>query len=83
MDRNASPSSQRLLARSTRESARKLLTSLQNHLLQHPALSHPAEDDSIRRSLDLSFQRAVSISNLDRQIIDKLGQAQPVTIPSF
>jgi hypothetical protein len=40
--------------------------------LQHPALSYAAEDVSIHHSLDLSFQRGIAISLLDRQIIDNL-----------
>lgn len=83
MDRSAFTDPQRPLVPSTRPNARQFLTQLHRCLLQHPALSHPAEDDSVQHSLDLSFQHAVSISTLDRQIIDKLGQAQSVLIGSF
>lgn len=50
------------------------LVLLQPPPLQHPALAHPAEDDSIEHSLDLSFQQAISISPIDRQIIDNLNR---------
>jgi hypothetical protein len=80
MDRKASP---RSLKSSTRPNARQFLTHLHQYLLQHPALSHPAEPGPVHHSLDLSFQRGVSISTLDRQLIDDLGHAQPIIGPCF
>jgi hypothetical protein len=40
--------------------------------LQHPTMSYCAEEVSIHDSLDLSFQRNIAVSLIDRQIIDNL-----------
>ncbi len=40
--------------------------------LQHPAMSYAAEQTSVHDSLDLSFQRGITVSLLDRQLIDNL-----------
>ncbi len=77
MDRNEVIASRRPLTSApchTHRQSLPILSSLRPRALQHPALSHPAEDDSIHHSLDLSFQRAIAISSLDRQIIDSLPE---------
>ena len=69
--------SPRLFANSLRHirvSSRPPLSSWLLPVLQHPALSYAAEEVSIHHSLDLSFQRGLAISLLDRQIIDNLSR---------
>ena len=77
MDRKILTAPQRALAtfvRNTRSNIQPLLNNLSRTALQHPALAHPAEPDSIHRSLDLSFQQSIAVSRLDRQIIDNLSR---------
>lgn len=64
------------IARHTRSNFQPILSCPSLPELQHPALSHPAEKDSIEHSLDLSFQQAIAISKLDRQIIDNLSRSK-------
>ncbi len=45
--------------------------------LQHPALSYASEGVAIHNSLDLSFQRAIAVSDLDRHLIDELTRVKP------
>ncbi len=76
MDHSVFSLSQRRLASLSRQAlanSQQLLSTLRLPKFQHPALAHPAEDDSINHSLDLSFQQSVAVSHLDRQIIDKLS----------
>ena len=75
MDQKVLAISPRLFANSlcrTQVGARPPLASWLLPALQHPALAYAAEDASIHYSLDLSFQLAITISLLDRQIIDNL-----------
>jgi len=75
MDRKILTAPQRALAtfvRNTRSNIQPLFNNLSCTKLQHPALAHPAEPDSIHRSLDLSFHQTIAVSHLDRQIIDNL-----------
>jgi hypothetical protein len=75
MDQKVLAISPRLVAnfpRRTQAGARPTLAGWLLPALQHPALSYAAEHASIHHSLDLSFQRAIAISLLDRQIIDNL-----------
>jgi hypothetical protein len=60
------------LLRNTCSNLQPILSGLSLPTLPHPALSHPAEPDVIHNSLDLSFQQAISVSRLDRELIDKL-----------
>ena len=69
------------IGRHIRSKFQPVLSSLSLLALQHPALSHPAEEDSIQHSLDLSFQQAITVSNLDRQIIDNLSRINSALIP--
>jgi len=59
-------------ARRTRVGSLPPLSSWLRPALQHPALSYAAEEVPIHQSLDLSFQRGIAVSLLDRQIIDNL-----------
>ena len=83
MDQKVTSISPRLFAnfpRRTRVRSRLPLSTSLLPALQHPALSYAAEAVSIHRSLDLSFQRGIIVSLLDRQIIDNLSrikQPQP------
>ncbi len=43
-------------------------------VLSHPALAHPEEEFPLDDTLDLSFQHAVHISRVDREIIDQLTE---------
>jgi len=75
MDHKVLAISPRLVAKfpcRTQVGARPTLASWLLPALQHPALSYAAEHASIHHSLDLSFQRAITISLLDRQLIDNL-----------
>ena len=77
LDQKILTAPQRALAsivRSTRSNIQPLLSSLGRTTLLHPALSHPAEEDLIQHSLDLSFQQTIAVSRLDRQIIDNLSR---------
>jgi hypothetical protein len=77
MDRKIFTAPQRALAsivRTTRSNIQPILSSLHLSAPRHPALSLPAEEVSIERSLDLSFQKAIAPSNVDRQIIDNLSR---------
>jgi hypothetical protein len=69
-----------MIARRTRTNFQPILNSLGLRELQHPALSQPAEDDSIHETLDLSFQQAIEVSRVDRQIIDNLSRS-PQKLP--
>jgi hypothetical protein len=60
------------IVRNTRSNIQPLLNNFSRTALQHPALAHPAEEDSIHRSLDLSFHQTIAVSHLDRQLIDNL-----------
>jgi hypothetical protein len=62
--------------RTTRTNLQPILSSRSLPRLQHPALSHPAEADSIHNSLDLSFQQTIKVSRVDRQIIDNLSRTR-------
>ncbi len=74
MDRNViTPTSNSLPTFPLLQSPNQLLGLLSLPTLEHPALAHPAEDDGIHNSLDLSFQQAIAVSNLDSQIIDHLS----------
>lgn len=64
------------LVRNTRSNFQPILSHLNAPKLQHPALSYPAEVDLIHESLDLSFQLGISVSHLDRQIIDNLNRSR-------
>ena len=75
MDRKIFTAPQRALAtivRNTRSNFQPLLNSLSRPALEHPALTLPAEEDSIPRSLDLSFHQTIAVTHLARQIIDSL-----------
>jgi hypothetical protein len=77
MDQKVTSISPRLFANSLyriRVSSHPPLSSWLLPALQHPALSYAAEDISIHHSLDLSFQRGIAVSLLDRQIIDNLSR---------
>jgi hypothetical protein len=77
MDRKVFTAPQRALAnivRNTRSNIQPLLSSCRRPMLEHPALAHPAEQDSIHRSLDLSFHQTIAVSHLDRQLIDNLSR---------
>jgi len=79
MDHKVTSIAPRLFAHSLRRNRvgpRPPLKSWLLPALQHPALSYPAEEVSIHHSLDLSFQRCIAISLLDRQIIDNLSRIQ-------
>jgi hypothetical protein len=77
MDQKVTAISPHLFAYSRRRirvSSRPPLSSWLLPALQHPALSYAAEEVSIHHSLDLSFQRGIAVSLLDRQIIDNLSR---------
>lgn len=79
MDQKIFTAPQRALAsivRSTRSNIQPLWNTLSRTAPLHPALAHPAEDASIQHSLDLSFQHAIAVSTLDRQIIDGLARTR-------
>jgi hypothetical protein len=79
MDKKVTSISPRLFAnalRRTRVSSRPHLSNSLLPVLRHPALSYAAEDASIHRLLDLSFQHGIAVSRLDRQIIDNLSRSK-------
>ena len=79
MDHKVFKAPQRALAsivRNTRSNLQPILCNLSFPKLQHPALSHPAEEDCIHQSLDLSFQQATAVSQVDRQIIDSISRSR-------
>lgn len=60
------------IVRNTASNLPPNLSSFNPPVLQHPALSLPAEPDFIHHTLDLSFQQTVAVSRLDRELIDNL-----------